>query len=170
MKYPIYFLITLINFILQTTVFESVSIIGIKPNTAIIIVVSVAFIQGELDGIITGIFAGFFQDSFFSLYLGCHIFIYASVGLICGYCFKAFFKESFLLPIALTAAADLYSCLVFYILNILLRGYFNILTFLSSVVLPEIVYTVLISGLVYRLIYYIADALNRSSQDKRRLF
>ncbi len=170
MKYPIYFLITLINFILQTTVFESVSIIGIKPNTAVIIVVSVAFIQGEFDGIITGIFAGFLQDSFFSLYLGCHIFIYASVGLICGYCFKAFFKESFLLPIALTAAADLYSCLVFYILNILLRGYFNILTFLSSVVLPELVYTVLISGLVYRLIYYIADALNRSSQDKRRLF
>lgn len=155
---------------MQSTVFESVSIIGIKPNTAIIIVVSVAFIQGELDGVITGIFAGFLQDSFFSLYLGCHIFIYASVGLVCGYCFKAFFKESFLLPIMLCAAADLYSCLVFYILNILLRGYFNILSFLSSVVLPELVYTVLISGLIYRLIYYIADALNQGSRHKRRLF
>ncbi len=170
MKYIIYFLITLINFILQTTVFEAVSIIGIKPNTAVIIVVSIAFIQGERDGIITGLFAGFLQDSFFSLYLGCHMFIYATIAFVCGYCFKAFYKESFLLPIALVAAADLYASAVFYAFNILLRGYFNLLGFLTSVILPELVYTMLISAFLYRLIYYVMEIINNRSDYKRRLF
>ncbi|MCD8214964.1 MAG: rod shape-determining protein MreD [Clostridiales bacterium] len=169
-KYVIYFIIILINFILQTTMFGAVSIIGIKPNTALIIVVSIAFIQGELDGILTGLFAGFLQDSFFSLYLGCHIFIYVSAAFVCGYCFKAFYKESFLLPIALAAAADLYSSFVFYVFNILLRGYFNILGFITSVILPELVYTMLISAFLYRLIFYIMEIINSHSGYSRRLF
>lgn len=170
MKYLVYFIITLINFILQTTVFEAFSIIGIKPNTAVIIVVAIAFIQGEADGIITGLFAGFLQDSFFSLYLGCNMFIYASIGLVCGYCFKAFYKESFLLPLALVAAADLFYNFAFYVFNILLRGYFYFIGFLLPTVIPELVYTVVVSAILYRFVYSILDLVNNKTSYRRRLF
>ncbi|MCD7778978.1 MAG: rod shape-determining protein MreD [Clostridiales bacterium] len=169
-RFLIYFVVIIINFIFQTTVFEAVSIMGIKPDTALIIVVSVAFIQGEFDGIVTGLFAGLLQDSFFSLYLGCHMFIYASIAFVCGCFFKGFYKESFFLPIALCAAADLYSSLVFYVLNMLLRGYFNILGFFTSVMLPEFVYTMLVSAFIYRLVYYVTEIINNRFGEQRRLF
>ncbi|MCD8089224.1 MAG: rod shape-determining protein MreD, partial [Clostridiales bacterium] len=89
---------------------------------------------------------------------------------VCGYCFKAFYKESFLLPIVLAAAADFYASVMFYIFNILLRGYFNVIGFLTSVMLPELVYTVIISAFLYRLIYYIMEIINNRSEYKRRLF
>ncbi len=169
-KYPVYFLIILINFILQTTVFESLSIMGIKPNTAVIAVVSIAFLQGELDGIITGLFAGFLQDSFFSLYIGCNMFIYACIGFVCGYCFKAFYKESFLLPLVLVAAADLWCSFAFFVFNILLRGYMNFFSFLMPVVIPELVYTVLVSAFLYRFIYSVIEMINSRTGYRRRLF
>ena len=146
MKYIVYTLIAFINLIFQSTIFESFAIMGIKPNTALIVVVSVAFIQGEKDGIFMGLLTGFLQDSLFSAYLGCNMFIYCLIGLVCGYCFKAFFKESFLLPLAIVAGADLFYSFAYYVFNILLMGYSNFFVFLLPKVLPELVYTVLISA------------------------
>ncbi len=170
MKYIVYTLLAIFNIILQTTIFESFAIIGIKPNTALIIVVSVAFIQGEADGIFMGLMAGFLQDTLFSVYLGCNMFIYALIGMVCGYCFKAFFKESFLLPLAIVAGADIFYSLIYFTLNILLMGYSNFLAFLLPKVLPELVYTVLISAFLYRIVYIITEFLNNRKSSRRRLF
>ncbi len=170
MKYIAYTLMAVINIILQSTVFESFAIIDIKPNTALIIVVSVAFIQGEGDGIFTGLVTGFLQDCLFSAYLGCNMFIYATIGMICGYCFKAFFKESFLLPLAIVAGADIFYSFAYYVLNLLLMGYSNFFAFVLPKVLPELVYTVLISAFLYRIVYTVTEFLNSRKNAGRRLF
>ncbi len=170
LKYFTYILMIIVNLILQTTFFEAVAIMGIKPNTTVILVVSIAFLQGEKDGIITGLIAGFLQDSFFAPALGCNMFIYALLGLICGYFFKAFYKESFLMPIVLCAAADLFYSILFYLINMLLKGYPNLFGFFLPVILPELVYTVLVSAFLYRIIYVLTELLNNKNSYKRRLF
>lgn len=47
-----------VNFILQTTLLPYISIGGLLPNTALIIVVSYALLRGSTEGAIVGFFSG----------------------------------------------------------------------------------------------------------------
>ena len=75
MRYFTYILIAIVNFILQSTLFEHIAIIGIKPNTMIIVVVSIALMRGELEGAFMGMITGLLQDCYFSTYIGFYVFL-----------------------------------------------------------------------------------------------
>lgn len=69
MRYFITSLILIVNLILQSTLFQYIEIIDIKPNTTIAIIVAFAFLCGELPGAIIGFAAGLLQDIFFDVAL-----------------------------------------------------------------------------------------------------
>ena len=53
--------IILVNFILQTTLFPLLSIGGVFPNTALIIVTSYALLRGSKEGAVVGAATGLFK-------------------------------------------------------------------------------------------------------------
>ena len=61
MRYIGYLIISTIIFIFQSTLCQYIAIAGIKPNFMLIFVVSIAFLQGESEGLITGILWDFFK-------------------------------------------------------------------------------------------------------------
>lgn len=170
MRNFIYAMILIINLILQSTLFEYIAIIGIKPNTAIIIIVSIAFMRGETEGAAIGFFAGLLQDSFFGPFIGIHALLGMLTGYFCGKFFRGFYKESFIIPFVLTITSNILYEFIFYMTNILLRGYTKFYYFVNAIILPEVVYTAIVSVFVYKLLYVINKKIEDKESLKRKLF
>lgn len=163
-------LILIVNLIFQSTLFEHIAIMGIKPNTAIIIVVSFAFLRGETEGLLIGAFAGLLQDSFFAPFIGLNVFISMLIGYLCGRFFSDFYKEGIMIPMVITIVATFTYEFIFYIFYPLLMGYTNFLYFLNTTILPETVYTTLFSVVIYKIIYSINLKLEKRERYNRKLF
>ncbi|MBR1444561.1 MAG: rod shape-determining protein MreD [Firmicutes bacterium] len=170
MRYIIITITLIFNLILQSTLFEYISIIDVKPNSAIVIIISMAFMRGKTEGAVTGLIAGLLQDCFFAPYIGFYTFCYILVGYFCGMFFRGFYKETIITPLLLTAAFDLIFEFVYYVFNILLKGYVDFGFFLKSVILPEVVYTTLISAIIYKILYYINSLLEEREKFSQKLF
>ena len=170
MRIPITALIIFVNFILQTTLFPLLAIRGIFPNTALIIVTSYALLRGSKEGAIVGGFTGLLMDIFFSKMIGFYTLLYLAVGLLFGRSQKNFYRENYLLPIIFCAISTVLFQAVLYITGFLFRGEDNLLYFLFSVLLPELVYMAIVTILVYRILFGINEWLELKEKYKYRLF
>ena len=150
MKRNIFIVITvLLCFILQSTVFRWLAFGGIAPNLLVIITATFGFMCGQKCGL---------WVCFYAL-----IFMY--LGFANGYFKQIFFKEDIKLPILLITLSDLSYGLVSYILLFLLRGRFHFLHYLMHVIVPEIIYTVLVTLILYPLINGKLDGTEKRSED-----
>ena len=103
----------------------------------------------------TGFFCGLLTDLFFGSILGFYALIYMYVGFISGYTYRIYYDNDLKVPILLTAAMDFFYNLAVYGFQFLLRGRMNLFTYLYRIIIPEIVYTVFLTVIVYRIFYYI---------------
>ncbi len=94
-------LIVIICFLLQTTLFQTLSIASISPNLLIIVTASFGFMRGKKEGLLTGFLGGLFIDVFYGGTLGFYAMIYMYMGYINGFFRKIFFPEDIKLPIIL---------------------------------------------------------------------
>ena len=163
-------IILILNIILQSTLLQYIEIINIVPNTAIIIIVSFAFMRGEIEGAVIGFAAGLIQDIFFGQYIGMHALLGMFTGFLCGKLYIDFFKESFLIPLLLTICASFLYEFSFYILNILIHKYTDIMYFFKTIILPETAYTALFSVFMYKLLYIINSKLEKRENLTRKFF
>ena len=163
-------LIIFVNFILQTTLFPLLAIRGIFPNTALIIVTSYALLRGSKEGAIVGGFTGLLMDIFFSKMIGFYTLLYLAIGLFFGRSQKTFYRENYLLPVIFCTVSTIIYQAVLYIVGFMFRGEGNIFYFLFSILLPEIVYTAIVTILVYRILFGINEWLELKEKYKYRLF
>lgn len=170
MRYLTYFILIIINFLLQTTLFGHISIMSIKPNTTIILIVSFAFMRGEIEGGLIGLFAGFLVDSFFGDFIGLNLLICFFIGFLAGKLFKEYYKNVIYIPVLLVAIFDFFYGVMFFFFNILLRGEPNIFHFLKNIIIPEVLYTSLFSIILYKIFYYINTKLDKFDRKKKNIF
>ena len=133
-------------------------------------VVSVACLRDEREGSIYGFFAGLFQDCAFSTYIGSYVFLYTFMGYFCGLLLKSFYRENFILPMGIAAAATFLFNFAYYIINVLLSGYTNAMYFIGRIILPETVYNALLMIVIYNLYMHINKYLEESEKYKRKVF
>jgi len=160
----------LFNLILQSTLFGHFEILGVLPNTAILIIVCYAILRGDVEGAIVGFFAGLLQDLFFARYIGFYALCGALTGYICGKPFKDFFRENYLLPMVLVLAAVLANSFVFYVIHFLLLGQTDLWYYFQKIILPETVYTLFLSIPAYRVIYGINERLEKFAKHRRNIW
>ncbi|WP_250277683.1 rod shape-determining protein MreD [[Clostridium] colinum] len=170
MRYFTYIVLILINFILQTTLFNYIEIIGVKPNTMVILIVSFAFMRGEIEGGIIGFLSGLLIDSYFGQVLGLNAFIGLIIGFLCGKIFNEFYKDSILIPFFLTLFFNIFHGFLFFFFNVFLRGYPNIFTFSKNIIIPEALYTAIVSFFLYRILFAINKKLEKFDRKKKNLF
>ncbi|MBR4934864.1 MAG: rod shape-determining protein MreD [Anaerotignum sp.] len=163
-------LIIFVNFILQTTLFPMLAIRGIFPNTALIIVTSYALLRGSKEGAIVGGFTGLMMDIFFSKMIGFYTILYLAFGYLFGRSQKNFYRENYLLPVIFCTVSTVMYQAVLYITGFTFRGEGNILYFLFSILVPELVYTAIVTILVYRILFGINEWLELKEKYKYRLF
>lgn len=153
------FLIISICFLLQTTVFQTLSFADIAPNLLIIVVSSFGFMRGRKEGMMVGFFCGLLVDIFCGFYLGVYALIYMYIGFINGIFQKHFYPDDIKLPMIMIGASDIVSNLVVYFIMFLFRRRFHFGYYLTAIIIPEFVYTMIITIFLYFILLKINQKL-----------
>lgn len=157
-------------FLLQTTLFRSLAFAGIVPNLLIVLTSAFGFMRGEKEGLLIGFFSGMLCDIFFSDILGFHALVYMYIGFLNGKFCKIFYPEDIKLPLALITVSDLSYGGVCYVLLFLLRGRLNFPFYLGTVILPEAVYTIVVTCLLYPLALFVNNRLEEFERKRAKKF
>ena len=153
------FLIILISFLLQCTFFQWLALGGISPNLLLVVTSSFGFMRGRKEGMWIGFFSGLLLDLFFGSVIGFYALVYAYIGYVNGFFRKRFFPDDIKLPLILISASDLsYNMLVYFFL-FFLRGRFRFGYYFLHIMLPELVYTILVTIVLYFVILKINQKL-----------
>ena len=151
----------MICFILQCSVFTSLAFAGIVPNLLIVLTSSFGFMRGEKEGLVIGFFCGLLNDIFFGGFLGFYALLMMYIGYLNGKFCKILYPEDIKLPLALIVISDLSYGIICYVLTFMLRGRFHFSYYFTHIILPEVLYTILITLLLYPLILKVNEKLEK---------
>ena len=157
-------------FLLQTTVFKGLAFGGIVPKLLIVLTASFGFMRGECTGLFVGFFCGLLSDIFFGNVLGLNAMIYMYIGYTNGKFNRIFFPDDIKLPLLLIFLSDLAYGFLYYITLFLMRSRFQVVYYFLHIILPEIVYTLFMTLLLYPLILKINKRLEDSEQRRAKKF
>lgn len=157
-------LLVIICFSLQCTLFKALSLGFISPNILIILTASFGLMRGKKEGLIVGFFCGFLIDIFYGDVLGFYALIYMYIGYVNGFFNKIFYDEDIKLPIILITLSDTVYGFIIYIFLFLLRTRLDFGYYLLHIIIPEVVYTVVVTIVLYRVI----RAINRKLESKEK--
>ena len=136
-------------FLLQTSLFSFLRISGVVPNCLLILIITVAYTKGQIPAMVTGFFAGMMLDLCFSQTVGFCAILYMIVAFLAGFAHKIYYERDYFVPGALMFAGEFVYSFMYYILFFLLRGKLELHTYFIYTILPRMLYTVLISLLLY---------------------
>ena len=163
-------LLIFLFFLLQTTVFCWLDFGGIIPNLMIILTASFGFMRGDREGLLIGFFCGLLCDIFYGDILGFYAMVFMYIGFLNGKFSRIFYPEDIKLPLALIIISDLTYGLTCYVLLFLLQGKFEFVSYLIGVILPEAIYTIVVTLILYPLILRINVGLEAREKRRAQIF
>lgn len=142
--------IIVVALLIQLTLINSITILGLKPDLLMIVVVVFSLMKGEKEGTISGFASGLLQDIFSIGLLGINALVKTVIGFTCGLLKEKIFHEHilFLIPVITFIASLIQSILIF----LLLRAFgieYSLAWSLKQVALPEALYSSLLSPFVF---------------------
>ena len=158
------FILIIVCFLLQCTVFKQLSFANVVPNLLIVVTSSFGFMRGKKDGMYVGMVSGMLIDLFFCEIFGFYTLLYMYIGFVNGFFKNMFYDDDIKLPMVLITGSDfVYGCII-YVFSFLLRGRFDAWYYFKSVIFPEVIYTVIVTLIFYRII----RAINRKLEDSEK--
>ena len=139
-------------FICQSTVFHFLELAGVVPNLLLIVTMSFGLMRGRKEGMLVGFFSGLLVDIFFGTVLGPYAFIYMTLGYGNGFFHRMYYLEDMILPICMITINDFIYNVIIYIFFFLLRNRLLFSEYLKIIILPEMIYTVLITLFLYKIL------------------
>ena len=160
------FLMIIICFILQNTVFQALALASISPNLLVILTSSMGLMRGKKEGMLVGFFCGFLVDIFYGDLFGFYALVYMYIGYVNGFFNKIFYDDDIKLPMLVISASEFLYSLIVYVFLFLIRTRFNFGYYFIHIIIPELVYTIVVTLFLYRLI----NGVNRKLEqpEKRR--
>lgn len=160
-------LLIIAGVLLQCSIFQLIEIASVKPNMLIILTVSFGLMRGRKSGLLTGFFCGLCCELLFKSTIGFQALVYMWIGYFSGYFYRIFYDDDIKTPLLLITVADLFYGICQYFFTFLIRGRVHFFFYLGRIIIPEILYTVILTILTYRLIYHINQKLSKT--DKRSI-
>jgi len=142
-------IVVYVCFLLQTSVFSKYVLANVTPNILICVVSTYGFMKGQKHGIIIGFCTGLLLDVFSCNLFGLYALIYMYIGLLNGFFRKQFFADDLRLPMILIGTSDLIYGIVTYVALFAIRSQYNFSFYFMNIIMPEVVYTLLVSIFVY---------------------
>ena len=151
-------------FVLECTVFQRISFASITPNLMIIVTSSFGFMRGKREGMMVGFLSGLLFDIMFSDLIGFYTLIYTVLGYANGFFRKIFYDDDIKLPLILIATSDFLYGNIVCIFMFIMRSRFDYFYYLKSIIFPELIYTILVTLVLYQLILQINKKLESEEQ------
>ena len=106
-RYISMFLLIIICFLLQTTLFQKVKLANVSPDLLVVLVSAAGVMYGRGLGMYSGVISGLLCDFMYSDIIGLYILIYVIAGYISGAAHKIYLKDDMVIPLSIIAASDL---------------------------------------------------------------
>ena len=164
----VFLIITL--FVLQGTLFKEINFADTVPNLLLILTVSLGLMRGDKEGMLIGFFSGLILDIFSGQTIGLYALILMYIGYLNGGFSKIFFPEDIKLPMIMIIVSDFIYGFCIYVILFLLRGKTDFGFYLKQVIIPEGIYTIVVTILLYPLIMRINKLLEKDEMRKARKF
>ena len=152
-------LLILISYLIQSTMIRILPMGGVAPNLLIILTSSFGFMRGKKDGMFIGFISGLVMDILFGNIIGFYALVYMVIGYLNGFFATIFYPEDIKLPVALIMSSELVYCFLIYFFRFLIQGKLRFGYYFLHVILPEIVYTIFVTIIVYKVILNINEWL-----------
>ena len=104
------------------------------------------------------------QDVCWGSVLGFYTLILTVIGYLNGSFKRLFFDEDIKLPLGLIAGSELAYGLTVYVCLFMMRGDFHFGYYLTHVIMPELVYTILVTIVLYQVILHVNRKLEAEEQ------
>lgn len=166
-RFIVYAIEILLCFIIQSSMFHYIALANIMPNLLLILVVSHAYMRGRMTGLTLGIFCGLIVDLMYGSYVvGLYALLYMLIGYFIGFTNKYYSNDDYTLPLIIIAVSDFIYGFFYYVFEFLLRGRLNFLYYLRRFIVPEIIYTVAVSVLLYKLLHMINNHIDHKPDEE----
>ncbi|MBR6223555.1 MAG: rod shape-determining protein MreD [Lachnospiraceae bacterium] len=149
----------LILYLFQTALFPFFELGGVVPNLLLVITVSFGLMRGRKEGLFVGFFCGLLIDIFSGFALGPYALLYMYLGYINGFFHRLYYVEDVLLPIIMVAVNDFFYSTVVYIVFYLMRNRLDYGKYFMEIIIPEMIYTMLATLVLYRILMKVNKAL-----------
>lgn len=156
--------IILVCFLLETTILPKLALASVIPNTLIIVTSSFGFMRGKEEGILVGFSCGLLKDILCGNLIGFYALIYMLIGYGNGFFKQVFYDEDIKLPLGLISASEILYSLVIYVCLFMLKGDFQFGYYFSHIIMPELVYTILVTLVLYQIILHINRMLEEEEK------
>ncbi|GAI02568.1 unnamed protein product [marine sediment metagenome] len=145
--------IIVVALLIQLTLINSVTILGLKPDLLLIVVVVFSLLKGAKEGIISGFASGLLQDIFSTGLLGINALAKTVIGFFCGIIKEKIFYEHilFIIPLITFIASFIQNILIL----LLLRAFgieYGLAWSLKQIAFPEALYSSLLSPFIFLVI------------------
>ena len=152
-------LMILIGYLLQSTMIRILPLGGVAPNFLIILTSCFGFMRGKKEGMFVGFICGLIIDVLFGELIGFYALIYMIIGYLNGFFASIFYPEDIKLPVALITSSELVYCFIVYVFKFLIQGKTHFGYYFLHIILPEIVYTIFVTIIIYKIILNIDEWL-----------
>jgi rod shape-determining protein MreD len=170
LRVPVMAVIIIINYVAQTTFWPELAILGITPDTALILIISYGMLRGEIEGALFGLASGFLMDMFGGVYIG----LYALMGFVAGYVsgkpFRDFFKDNYFLPFFIVSGITVVYQFVLYVALVMFRGQLDFWFYVHSIILPKTVYTAALAIPLYMFMHFVNRRVEIFEHNRRNMF
>jgi rod shape-determining protein MreD len=170
LRVPVMAALIVLNYVMQTTLWPELAILGVTPDTALIFIVGYGMMRGEIEGALFGLAAGFLMDLFGGVYVGVYALLGFVVGYVSGKPFKDFFKDNFFLPFFVVLVFTVVYQYAVYVANFMFRGHIDLWFYTHSIILPKTVYTAALAIPLYSLLHFINRRIEEFENSRRHLF
>lgn len=164
-KWIVTVILIVLLYVLQTTLFQSLSVAGAAPNLFIILLVVMGYRYGKLSGMMCGFITGLLLDFLDGTYIGLYALIYMLIGYFIGFANKIYYPDDITVPLVLIASSDLACNFIFYILFFLLRNRVHLFFYFRSIMLPEMLYTLILAIILYKPAHKLLQLVDGSAKE-----
>ena len=153
-------------FTIQICVFPQIAFLSAAPNLLLTLTFICAFIEGKEMGMLYGFVAGLLMDLFYSGPFGFYTLFFVNMGYINGICTKYYYEDYITLPLILSLVNELAYNGYIYVFSFLIRNRLDIAYYFWEIILPETIFTVVATLLLYRSVLFTNRRLEE--MEKRR--
>ena len=147
-------LLMLLAFTIQNGIFPLLPFLAATPNLLLILTFSFGFIYGKEAGLWYGFLAGVLLDLFYSGPFGFYTLLYIYIGYTNGICTKYYYEDYIILPLILSLVNELAYNGYIYVFSFLIRNRLDIAYYFWEIILPETIFTVVATLLLYRSVLF----------------
>lgn len=149
-RFLINVLLLVLAFTIQNCVIPLIPFLSASPNLLLILTFSFGFIYGKEAGMYYGLVEGILLDLFYSGPFGFFTLLFVNIGYFNGICTKYYYEDYINLPLVMSLVNELIYNAYIYVFRFLIRNRLDIFYYVREIVIPETIFTVVTTLLIYR--------------------